>query len=63
MTTHAWMKFDVTYVNDERADNHDYDENTDDDDNNINDVYGHTAIKIYSYLDVIAMLYPCYKVF
>ena len=31
---------DVTYVDDERVDNHDYD-NTDDDHDNNNDSYGH----------------------
>ena len=39
----------VTYVDDEHNDNHDYDDNTDDDHVNNNDIYG------------IAMLYPCYK--
>ena len=32
---------DVTYVDDERVDNHDYDDNTDDDHDNNNDSYGH----------------------
>ena len=30
----------VTYVDDEHNDNHDYDDNTDDDHENINDIYG-----------------------
>ena len=30
----------VAYVDDERVDNHDYDDNTDDDHDNNNDLYG-----------------------
>ena len=31
----------ATYVDDERVDNHDYDDSTDDDHDNNNDSYGH----------------------
>ena len=37
MMMHPWMKF-VTYVDDEHVDNHDYDDNTDDDHDNNNDI-------------------------
>ena len=35
----------VTYVDDEHIDNHEYDNNTDDDDHdNINDIHGHISM-------------------
>ena len=47
----------VTYVDGEHVDNHDYDDNTDDDHDNNNDLYGracnarvNTSIYIYIYI-------------
>ena len=34
----------VTYVDDEHVDNHDYDDTTDDDHDNKNDIYGHISM-------------------
>ena len=34
----------ATYVDDEHADNHDYDDNTDDAHDSNNDIYGHTSM-------------------
>ena len=34
----------VTYVDDGHADNHKYDDNTDDDHDNNNDIYGHVSM-------------------
>ena len=56
----------VTYVDDERVDNHDYDDNTDDDHDNNNGLYGracnarvNTSIYIYTY--VLINTYETYK--
>ena len=34
----------VTHVDDEHVKNHEYDDNTDDDHDNNNDIYGHTSM-------------------
>ena len=52
---------DVTYVDDEHVDNHGYDDNTDDDHDNNNDIYGHVSMIYRWYSHVIAMLEPCYS--
>ena len=44
MMMHQWMKFYVTYVDDEQVDNHDCDDSTDDDHDNNNDIYGHISM-------------------
>ena len=41
----------VTYFNDEHVDNHDYDENTDDDHANKDDINGHISIIYRWYID------------
>ena len=45
-------ELDVTYVDDEHVDNHDYDDNTDDDHDNNNDI----SMIFWWYSYIIAML-------
>ena len=40
---HPWMNFCVTYADDEHVDNHDYDDNTDGDHDNNNDICAHAC--------------------
>ena len=56
---HQWMKFYVTYVDDEHVDNHDYDDNTDDDHDNNYDI----SMKYRWYSYIIAMLQGVLGVF
>ena len=46
----------VTYVDVEHVDNHDYDDTTDDDRDNNNDIYGHISM-IYRWSIYISMIY------
>ena len=57
----------VTYVDDEHVDNYDYDDTTDDDHDNKNDIYGHISMiyrwsvddlsMSYRYIDDVSMIY------
>ena len=46
----------VTYVANEHFDSHDYDDNTDSDHDNNNDIYGHISMIYRWYSQVVAML-------
>ena len=46
----------VDYVDDEHVDNHDYDDNTDDDHDNTNDIYVHISMIYRWSIDDIAIL-------
>ena len=47
----------VTYVGDKHADNHDYDENTDDGHDNNNNLYGKMSMFYRGFIDEISMIY------
>ena len=49
-------QFHVTYADDEHVDNRDYDDTTDDDHDNNNDIYGHISMIYRWYSHVLAML-------
>ena len=47
----------VTYVDDEHVGNRDYDDNTEDDHDNTNDIYGHKTMIYRLSIDDISMIY------
>ena len=47
----------ATYVDDEHVDNHDYDDITDDDHDNNNDIYGHISMIYRWSIDDLSMIY------
>ena len=48
----------VAYVDDEHVDNHDYDDNTDDDHDSNNDIYGLISmIHRWYFIDDLSMIY------
>ena len=52
----------VTYVDDERVDNHEYDDdNTDDYHDSNNHIYGHISMIYRLYIDCISMIYWWYS--
>ena len=46
----------ATYVDDEHVDNHDYDDNTDDDHDIINDIYGQISMIYRWSIDDLSMI-------
>ena len=46
----------VTYGHDDHADNHDYDDNTDDEHDNNNGIYGHISMIYRWCIDEISMI-------